>query len=111
VDLVPKVAVDEALMLAGVARAPVDRLADVDPVAEHPIDVLLVDPVAARRPQAARADFPRQFRAGPDLEEACKDPAHIVGTGIGHQLAVPDIIAERWRATRPHPPGSNMAAG
>jgi hypothetical protein len=80
VDLVPRLAVDDRVVLAGIAVALVDRLADVGAVVEHPVEVLLVDPVAARRADAARADLARQFRAGADLEEAGEDPAHMLGS-------------------------------
>src|SRR5699024_3454643 len=77
VDAVPNLGIDDGVMLAGIAVALVDGFADVCAVAEHPVDVFLVDPVAAPGPNAACADLPRQFRAGPDLEEAGEDPAHM----------------------------------
>ena len=78
-DTVPNLAVDDRVVFAGIAVALVDRLAKVCPVRKYPVEVLLVDPVAARRPDAARADLPRQFGARPDLEEALEDPADMCG--------------------------------
>jgi hypothetical protein len=79
VDPVPRLAVDDGVVLAGIALALVDRLADVGAVVQHPVEVLLVDPVAARRADAALCHLARQFRARADLEEAGEDPADVIG--------------------------------
>ena len=90
-DAVPRLAVDDRVVLAGIAVALVHRLADVGAVVQHPVEVLLVDPVAARRADAPLADLPRQFRARPDLEEAGEDPAHMLGAFlVDYQLPVLD---------------------
>src|SRR5690606_33274803 len=114
VDLVPNLAVDDGVMLAGVALALVHRLADVRAVVQHPVEVLLVDPVSARRADAACANLSRQFRAGPDLEEAREDPMHMrSGYLVDHQLPVLDAIAEGRHPAHPHallPTGGDLVA-
>ena len=47
VHLVPEGAVDDRLVLAGIGRALVHGLADVDPVVEQLVEVALVDQLAA----------------------------------------------------------------
>ena len=62
----------------------VDRLADVGAVVQHPVEVLLVDPVAAGRADAAFRYLPRQFGPRPDLEDASGAPTLVdLGTGFG----------------------------
>jgi hypothetical protein len=103
VDAVPRLGADDGIVFAGIAVALVDRLADIGAVAEHPVEVFLIDPVPARHIDAARADFPRQFRAGPDLEEAGEDPADMRGGFlVDHQLPVLDAVAEGRHPAHPH---------
>ena len=45
--LVPERLVDDRLVLAGIGRALVDGLADVDPVVEQLVEIALVDRLAA----------------------------------------------------------------
>ena len=89
-NLVPDIAVDDRVMLAGVAVALVDRLAEVGAVREQPVEILLVDPVAAWRREAACVDLACEDRAGSDLEEAGEDPAYNCGGFIvDQQLKTP----------------------
>ena len=57
-DTVPCLAVDDRVVLAGVAFALVDRLADIGAIVQHAVEVLLVDAVAARRADAAGRRIP-----------------------------------------------------
>jgi predicted amidohydrolase YtcJ len=57
----------------------VDRLADVGAVVQHPVEVLLVDPVAPWRADTAFRNLQRQFRPRSDFEEAGEDPADVFG--------------------------------
>ena len=47
-------------MLAGIAGSLVDRLANVDPIVQHPVDELLVDAVTPAGGDASFGQFPRQ---------------------------------------------------
>ncbi len=62
-DLVPDRAVDDAVMLAGIAVALVHRLTNVGAVVQQPVQVFLVDPVATAGLDAPHCQFPGQFRA------------------------------------------------
>ncbi len=75
VDAIPDIPVDDGVVLARIAVALVDRLTDIGPVVQQAIQVLLVDPVTARRADTAFRDLAGQFRARADLEKAREDPA------------------------------------
>lgn len=95
-NLVPDTAIDDRIVLAAIAVALVGRLADVGAARWQPIEVLLVEPVAGWRAEAACVDVAREDRAGADLEEAGEDPAHIgAGFFVDKQLPVLDPVAER----------------
>ncbi|MEI2707375.1 MAG: hypothetical protein V9E89_19545 [Ilumatobacteraceae bacterium] len=65
--------------------------------------VLLVDPVAALRPEAALRDIAGQLRARTDLEEPGEDPADMRGGFlIDDQLAVLDAVAVGRHPAHPH---------
>ena len=58
-------------------------------------------PRGVRRPRVA--DLSRQFRAGPDLEEAGENPAQMRGGFvIDHQLPVLDAVAVGRHPAHPH---------
>ena len=100
---VPERLVDDRLVLAGIGRALVHRLPEVDPVVEQLVEVALVDELAALRPHALAPQLPRQHRRRADPDEALEDPAHDRGVGlVHHQLAVLDVVAERHVAAHPH---------
>jgi hypothetical protein len=42
-DLIPQLLVDDGLMLAGIGLALVDRIAAIDAVHQHPVEISLVD--------------------------------------------------------------------
>ena len=103
VDAVPRFAVDDGVVLSGIALALVDRLADIGAVRQHPVEVLLFDPVATLGADAARADLARQFRAGADFEEPGEDPAHMTGGLIvDNQFSVLHEITVGRHAPHPH---------
>ncbi len=114
VNLVPCFTVDDGVMLAGIALPLVDRLADVGAVRQHPVEVLLVDPVAAWGADAAVADLARQFCGRADLQEPGEDPAHMIGDLIDyHQLPVLDPVSVGRNPAHPHafaPRGGDLVA-
>ncbi len=69
-------------------------------------------PRGVRMPRCA--DLARQFRAGPDLEEAGEDPADMRGGFlVDHQLAVLDAVAVGRHPAHPHallPAGGDLVA-
>ena len=113
VDLVPGRSIDDRLVLAGIGRALVHRLAEVDAVVEDLVDRALVDrlarPVLAvlRRPRfrrvAGAAQLLRQLRRRADAQEPLEDQPDELGLLLVHdQLAVAHVVAERRRAAHPH---------
>ena len=94
-DAVPCLAVDDGVVLAGVAFALVDRLADLGAIVQHPVEILLVDPVVARGSDAALRHLPRQFRARSDLEEAGEE---LLGRGPAPDAEEVDELDEELRA-------------
>ncbi len=100
---VPRLAVDDGVVLAGVALALVHRLAEVGAVVQHPVEVFLVDPVTARRADAALCHLARQFRPRANLEEAGEDPADVIGGFfVDDQLPALDAVAIGRHPTHPH---------
>ncbi len=71
-DAVPRPAIDDRFVLAGIALALVHRLSDVGAIVQHPVQVLLVDPVPARRPDAALRHLTDPFRAEPISRKRAK---------------------------------------
>src|SRR5690606_3560830 len=114
VDAVPRLAVDDGVVLAGVALALVDRLADIGAVVQHPVEVLFVDPVAAGRADAAFRDLARQFGPRSDLEVAGEDPSDMLGGFfVGHQLPVFYPVSVGRHTAHPHallPAGGDLVA-
>ena len=113
VHLVPGGAVDDRLVLAGIARALVHRLAEVDAVVQDLVERALVDrlarPVLAvlRRPRLRRvagaAQLLRQLRRRAEAQEPLEDQPDQFGLFlVDHQLAVDDVVAERRNAAHPH---------
>jgi hypothetical protein len=98
----------------GIAFALVDRLADIGAVVQHPVEVLLVDPVAARCADTALGHLARQFGCRADLQEPGEDPAdYFGGFFVHHQLAVLDAIAVGRHPAHPHalaPRGRDLVA-
>lgn len=113
-DTVPCLAVDDGVVLAGIAPTLVDHLTDVGAVVQHPVEVLLVDPVAAWRAEAAPADLAGPQRAGANLDEAGEYPAHMCRGGfVNQQLPALDALAVRRHPAHPHalpPTGGALVA-
>src|SRR3546814_6323047 len=92
-DLIPERLVDDGLMLAGIARAFVDGLAEVEPVAEQLVQEPLVDRLAALVQGAARHQLPGQQGGRSQLDKPLEDVAARSGLGlVDHQLAVDDVV-------------------
>ena len=92
-------AIDDRLVLAGIARALVHRLAEVDAVVEDLVDRALVDRLARpmlavlRRPGfrgvAGAPEFLRQLGRRADAQEPLEDQPDELGLRlVHHQLAV-----------------------
>ena len=102
VDLVPGLAVDDRVVLAGIAVALVDRLAEVGAVVQHPVEVLLVDPVAARAcgcraaPSSRASSVPEPISTKRSKIQRTSAASRLVD----HQLAVLDARS-RAAARRP----------
>ncbi len=68
-DLVPYPAVDQGLVLAGIARVLVYGFTEVGPVVEHPVEEVLGDRVSTWRPESLLRNLSGQDRGGSDLDE------------------------------------------
>ena len=93
-----------ASMLAGIGRALVDGLADVDAVVEELIEVALVDRLArlSRMPSVIERTGD-QNGGGANLREPFEYHANGCSLGFVYdQLAVFDLVAERDEAAHPH---------
>src|SRR3546814_9488231 len=90
-------------MLAGIARAFVDGLAEVEPVAEQLVQEPLVDRLAALVQGAARHQLPGQQGGRSQLDKPLEDVADRSGLGlVDHQLAVDDVVPHRHEPAHPH---------
>ena len=113
---IPEILVDDGFVLARKTGALVLNLAQIDPVAQHFEKVLLVDrPALAeltslRLPGLGSPPLDRQLAHNlsrrPMLGIAPEDVAHQVCLRlVDHQLALDDVVPERWRTAHPHPLG------
>src|SRR3546814_15652190 len=68
-DLIPELLVADGLMLAGIARAFVDGLAEVEPVAEQLVQEPLLDRLAALVQGAALHQLPALLARGSQLDK------------------------------------------
>src|SRR3546814_6642677 len=94
-------------MLAGIARAFVDGLAEVEPVAEQLVQEPLVDRLAALVQGAARHQLPGQQGGRSQLDKPLEDVADRSGLGlVDHQLAVDAVVPHRHEPAHPHALGA-----
>ena len=101
--LVPEVAGDDGLMLAGIGRALVDGVADVDAVVQQLVEEALVDELAPSGANAFRDKRPRQGGCRSHRHKPLEDHADDRGLGFLYdELAVLDLIAQRNVAAHPH---------
>ena len=100
--LVPGGAIDDRLVLAGIVRALMHGLAEVNPIAEDLVDRALVDgfactvPAVLRRPRFRRmtgaAQLLRQLGRRADAQEAGEDQTDELGFCLVHdELAVTHV--------------------
>ena len=73
-NLVPELAADDRLVLAGIGRALVNGIADIDPVVEQLVDVALVDGLAVLVADALGGQFSANVVAEPQRRSARRSP-------------------------------------
>src|SRR3546814_16668344 len=94
-------------MLAGIARAVVDGLAEVEPGAEQLVQEPLVDRLAALVQGAASHQLPGQQGGRSQLDKPLEDVADRSGPGlVDHQLAVDDVVTHQHEPAHPHALGA-----
>ena len=101
-NLIPELAVDDGLVLAGVGRALVHGFADVDPVVQDPVEDALVEQLAVLG--GSRADqLPCEQGGRFSWTNRSKiDPDPFGLFLVDDQLSVLDLVAERRPAAHPH---------
>jgi hypothetical protein len=88
---------------AGIGRAPLDGLAEIDPVADQLVEEALVDRLAALVQHAFGRERLGQRRGGADGDEPLEDHPDRRGLSlVNHQLAVAHVVAQRDMAAHPH---------
>src|SRR6266478_8485549 len=101
-DPVPEFPVDDGLMLAGIGFPLVHGFPDVDPVVDHPVEIALVDRLAALGSNALLGQNRNELGHRTDAGELLEDCAYRAGLGlVDDQLAVADVVAERRPSAHP----------
>ncbi|MES2494342.1 MAG: hypothetical protein V4579_13825 [Pseudomonadota bacterium] len=101
--MIPERLIDDRQMLAGIARACVDRLAKIEPVAEQLVEEALVDRLATLVQRTVCHQFPGQQCHRSEFNKPLKHIPDRRGFGlVDHQLAVDDIVPHRHESAHPN---------